>query len=202
MCDVSATNMADTVLLAEAERRQGVVVSSFVADVSDESQLVAFREHVATVHDTEHIDLLFNNAGIGGGGSLVRDPREEWEQVFAVCWGGVYLGTRTFLPHAARERRGSRREHEQRQRVLGDARRQRPHRLQRGEVRREGLHRGVDLRLPPERPAPAGVGRHARPHRDVDRVQLRLLLRPRPEGARRRPGRRVARPASAPRGWT
>ncbi len=98
MCDVSATNMADTALLAEADAPDGVIVSSFVADVSDESQLVAFREHVSAAHDTEHIDLLFNNAGIGGGGSLVRDPRDEWEQVFAVCWGGVYLGTRTFLP--------------------------------------------------------------------------------------------------------
>ena len=75
-----------------------VVVSTFVADVSDEAQLVAFREHVAATHDTDHIDLLFNNAGIGGGASLVADPREEWDQVFAVCWGGVYLGTRTFLP--------------------------------------------------------------------------------------------------------
>ena len=98
LCDVSATNMADTLLQAEEGAPAGVVVSTFVADVSSESQLVAFREHVATVHDTDHIDLLFNNAGIGGGGSLVRDSREEWDQVFAVCWGGVYLGTRTFLP--------------------------------------------------------------------------------------------------------
>jgi NAD(P)-dependent dehydrogenase (short-subunit alcohol dehydrogenase family) len=98
MCDVSATNMSETALLAEADAPDGVVVSAFVADVSDEAQLVAFREHVSSAHETEHIDLLFNNAGIGGGGSLVRDPRDEWEQVFAVCWGGVYLGTRTFLP--------------------------------------------------------------------------------------------------------
>jgi NAD(P)-dependent dehydrogenase (short-subunit alcohol dehydrogenase family) len=98
MCDVSATNMSETALLAEADAPEGVVVSAFVADVSDEAQLIAFREHVASAHETDHIDLLFNNAGIGGGGSLVRDPRDEWEQVFAVCWGGVYLGTRTFLP--------------------------------------------------------------------------------------------------------
>ena len=98
ICDVSATTMADTVLQAEADAPAGVVVSTFVADVSSEAQLVAFREHVATVHETDHIELLFNNAGIGGGASLIRDPREEWDQVFGVCWGGVYLGTRTFLP--------------------------------------------------------------------------------------------------------
>ena len=74
------------------------MISTFVADVSDEAQLVAFRDHVAATHATDHLDLLFNNAGIGGGGSFVNDPRDEWEQVFGVCWGGVYLGTRTFLP--------------------------------------------------------------------------------------------------------
>jgi NAD(P)-dependent dehydrogenase (short-subunit alcohol dehydrogenase family) len=73
-------------------------VSSFVADVSDEAQLLAFRRHVQQAHDTEVIHLLFNNAGIGGGGSVVDDDRDEWERTFAVCWGGVYLGTRTFLP--------------------------------------------------------------------------------------------------------
>ena len=98
MCDVSATAMADTQASCEEAMPAGTVVSAFVADVADEAQLLAFRDHVRTVHGTDHIDLLFNNAGIGGGGSLVRDSRDEWEKVFNVCWGGVYLGTRTFLP--------------------------------------------------------------------------------------------------------
>jgi NAD(P)-dependent dehydrogenase (short-subunit alcohol dehydrogenase family) len=49
-------------------------------------------------HSTDHVDLLFNNAGIGGGGSIVHAPREEWDRTFAVCWGGVYHCTRAFLP--------------------------------------------------------------------------------------------------------
>ena len=44
------------------------------------------------------IHLLFNNAGIGGGGSLFTNTREQWERTFNICWGGVYLGVRTFLP--------------------------------------------------------------------------------------------------------
>ena len=44
------------------------------------------------------LDLLFNNAGIGGGGSLFTSSRDQWERTFNICWGGVYLGTRTFLP--------------------------------------------------------------------------------------------------------
>jgi NAD(P)-dependent dehydrogenase (short-subunit alcohol dehydrogenase family) len=98
ICDVSDTNMADTVAACEAESPDGTVISAFVADVSKEADLVVFRDHVVATHGAEHLDLLFNNAGIGGGGSVVTDSREEWEQVFGVCWGGVYLGVRTFLP--------------------------------------------------------------------------------------------------------
>ncbi|MGH7805786.1 MAG: SDR family NAD(P)-dependent oxidoreductase, partial [Candidatus Binatia bacterium] len=49
-------------------------------------------------HDTEHINLLFNNAGVGGGGSFVTDSREEWDKTFGVCWGGVYNCARSFMP--------------------------------------------------------------------------------------------------------
>mgnify|MGYP001554440627 CR=1 FL=1 len=99
MCDVSARNMAETVALCEADGvPQGARVTAHIADVSDESQLVAFRDEAAAQHDTERLHLLFNNAGIGGGGSIITDSREEWERTFNVCWGGVYLGVRTFLP--------------------------------------------------------------------------------------------------------
>ncbi len=98
MCDVSAENMAETRDLCLADAPAGTRVTTFVADVSDEAQLLAFRDAVIAEHDTDHVHLLFNNAGIGGGGSFVHDPRAEWETTFNVCWGGVYLGCRTFLP--------------------------------------------------------------------------------------------------------
>ncbi len=98
MCDVSAENMAETVELCTAEAPSGTRVTTFVADVSQEDQLLAFRDAVVAEHSIDHINLLFNNAGIGGAGSFVADPRGEWETTFNVCWGGVYLGTRTFLP--------------------------------------------------------------------------------------------------------
>jgi NAD(P)-dependent dehydrogenase (short-subunit alcohol dehydrogenase family) len=99
MCDVSARNMAETVALCEADGvPQGARVTAHVADVSDESQLIAFRDEAAAQHASDKIHLLFNNAGIGGGGSIIADSREEWERTFNVCWGGVYLGVRTFLP--------------------------------------------------------------------------------------------------------
>ena len=69
-----------------------------MADVSVEKQVLAFRKSVAEAHDTKHVNLLFNNAGIGGGGSLILDDREEWDKTFGVCWLGVYYCTRIFLP--------------------------------------------------------------------------------------------------------
>jgi len=97
MCDVSEENMAQTRSLCLA-RGAKVRVTTHLADVSVERQVLAFRDAVASEHGTDHVDLLFNNAGIGGGGSFVRDDREEWEKTFAVCWGGVYYTSRAFLP--------------------------------------------------------------------------------------------------------
>jgi NAD(P)-dependent dehydrogenase (short-subunit alcohol dehydrogenase family) len=98
MCDVSAEEMARTKALCEQAGPAGLRVSTCLADVSQEAQVLAFRDDVARAHDTDHIQLLFNNAGIGGGGSFVLDEREEWEKTFAVCWNGVYYCMRAFLP--------------------------------------------------------------------------------------------------------
>lgn len=57
-----------------------------------------FATRLAEQQKTDRIHLLFNNAGIGGGGSLFTNTREQWERTFNICWGGVYLGVRTFLP--------------------------------------------------------------------------------------------------------
>src|SRR3546814_11141554 len=58
----------------------------------------AFRDHVTSHFGTDHVHLVFNNAGIGGGGSFLVDERESWERTFGICWGGVYNGCRAFLP--------------------------------------------------------------------------------------------------------
>jgi NAD(P)-dependent dehydrogenase (short-subunit alcohol dehydrogenase family) len=99
MCDISADAMAETKRLCEVERLpQGLRITTHVADVSVEQQLKRFRDEIADQQATDKIHLLFNNAGIGGGGSLFTSTREQWEKTFNICWGGVYLGVRTFLP--------------------------------------------------------------------------------------------------------
>jgi len=98
LCDVSETAMARTRALCEADAPQGTRVTTHIADVSDEAQILRFRDEAAAALDTDKIHLLFNNAGIGGGGSVVAGDRDEWEKTFNVCWGGVYHCTRAFLP--------------------------------------------------------------------------------------------------------
>ncbi|HEY4041498.1 MAG TPA: SDR family oxidoreductase, partial [Rhodopila sp.] len=77
---------------------QGLRITTHVADVSDEAQVLSFRDAVAEQQETDQIHLLFNNAGISGGGSMIANSRVEWERIFNICWGGVYLNTRAFLP--------------------------------------------------------------------------------------------------------
>lgn len=98
ICDISEEDMAASKAAAEADAQQGVKITAFMADVADEARINAFAEHVRTEHDTQHIHLLFNNAGIGGGGSFVSGPRENWERTFNVCWYGVYYNARAFMP--------------------------------------------------------------------------------------------------------
>ena len=99
LCDVSVRAMAETKRLCELERlAQGLRITTHQADVSDEMQVQRFRDEVAAQQDTNRIHLLFNNAGIGGGGSLFTSGRDEWDKTFNVCWGGVYYNTRAFLP--------------------------------------------------------------------------------------------------------
>lgn len=93
-CDVMEDTLAETVAICAADGNSGQILTG-IADVSIESQVLAFRDAVAAWRP--HVNLLFNNAGIGGGGSIVDDDRESWEKTFGVCWYGVYYNTRAFL---------------------------------------------------------------------------------------------------------
>lgn len=98
MCDVSEPNMAETAALAAAAApASDIRISSHPADVSDEAAMLVFRDETLAAHDTDHIDLLFNNAGLSGGGSLFTDTRESWDRCFNVCFYGVRYGTLAFL---------------------------------------------------------------------------------------------------------
>ncbi len=95
-CDVLMENLEETKALCQ-EVNPDIQVTLHECDVSSEEAMNHFRDEVTAAHG-DKINLLFNNAGIGGGGSFVNpDDRADWERTFNVCWYGVYYGCRAFM---------------------------------------------------------------------------------------------------------
>lgn len=97
-CDINQQAMAETRRRALAAAPGGVQVTTHECDVADRESVERFRDEVTREHETDHINLLFNNAGMVGGDSFLAGDIEEWERVFRVCWEGVYNCSRAFLP--------------------------------------------------------------------------------------------------------
>jgi NAD(P)-dependent dehydrogenase (short-subunit alcohol dehydrogenase family) len=95
-CDLNPDAVAETEAVAREGAPPGVVVTSHACDVAEEAQVLRFRDGLLAALATDHVDLVFSNAGIGG--SFVNDRREDWERTFAVDWWGVYYCARAFLP--------------------------------------------------------------------------------------------------------
>lgn len=75
----------------------GITASGIITDVSDERSMDEFAEHVIAEHG--RVDLLFNNAGVGAGGTIDTLTTEDWQWVLGVNLWGVIHGLRVFLPH-------------------------------------------------------------------------------------------------------
>jgi NAD(P)-dependent dehydrogenase (short-subunit alcohol dehydrogenase family) len=97
-CDLNADTVAQTSAMAQSAAPPGVRVTGHACDVSDEPQVLRFRDELLEQHASDHVDLVFSNAGIGGGESFVSGPREVWERTFAIDWRGVYYCARAFVP--------------------------------------------------------------------------------------------------------
>src|SRR5580698_9621675 len=97
-CDWHPDAVAETAAMAQDDAASGVRVTSHACDVSDETQVLRFRDEVLAEHASDHVDLVFSNAGAGGAGSFAAGGREEWERIFAIDWWGVYYCARAFLP--------------------------------------------------------------------------------------------------------
>jgi NAD(P)-dependent dehydrogenase (short-subunit alcohol dehydrogenase family) len=97
-CDLNADAVTQTAATARADAPPGVRVTGHACDVSDEAQVLRFRDELLADHANDHVDLVFANAGIGGGESFIGGDREVWERTFAIDWWGVYYCARAFVP--------------------------------------------------------------------------------------------------------
>src|SRR2546428_13937445 len=74
-------------------------------DVTDEAQTTDLAGRV--VQRFEHVDVLFNNAGIGGVGDLLETDPDLFDRVMRVNVRGVYLMSRAAVPQMIKQRSGS-----------------------------------------------------------------------------------------------
>ncbi|MDB2416299.1 SDR family oxidoreductase [Pseudomonadales bacterium] len=81
----------------DAATQQGFDVSFIKTDVANESDVEAMCQHA--VGSYGRLDILFNNAGVGGAiGPLTETTVEDWDYTFDVMAKGVFLG----IKHGAR----------------------------------------------------------------------------------------------------
>lgn len=84
----------------EAELAGEFGESSVVAlpcDVTDESQVQALFDTAVQLHG--RLDVVVNNAGLGGTSALVDMTDEQWSKVLDVTLGGTFRCTRAALRH-------------------------------------------------------------------------------------------------------
>ena len=80
LCDVMEENMQETVDIVSSESPE-VKITSFKCDVSLEGDVFSFKDKVIEEHKTDHINLLFHNAGIGGGGSFYKAIKKNGKKL-------------------------------------------------------------------------------------------------------------------------
>ncbi|HLF28330.1 MAG TPA: SDR family oxidoreductase [Anaerolineae bacterium] len=78
-----------------------LTVQADISKVEDVDRLVK-----ATLEAYGAVDILINNAGIGGGDAIHQHDVEDWDQVIAVNLRGPFLLARAVLPIMRAQRRG------------------------------------------------------------------------------------------------
>jgi meso-butanediol dehydrogenase/(S,S)-butanediol dehydrogenase/diacetyl reductase len=89
---------------AAAIHAAGGHATAITADASNPADIDRLVEAALAVRN--RLDLLVNNAGIGGGDEIHVHSIEDWDAVMAVNLRGPFLMARAVLPAMRRQRRG------------------------------------------------------------------------------------------------
>jgi NAD(P)-dependent dehydrogenase (short-subunit alcohol dehydrogenase family)/pimeloyl-ACP methyl ester carboxylesterase len=73
---------------------RGGVAHAYTLDVADADAVEEFTQRVCTEHGVP--DIVVNNAGVGHAGLFLDTPREEFDRVLAINFGGVVNCCRSF----------------------------------------------------------------------------------------------------------
>jgi len=91
--------------LAEAAERLGSGVLAVPCDVTDEGQVQHLFQTVVDAFG--HLDVLVNNAGLGGTATVAEMTDEQWLGVLDVTLNGTFRCTRAALRHMMPRGRGA-----------------------------------------------------------------------------------------------
>ncbi|MCY3952350.1 MAG: SDR family NAD(P)-dependent oxidoreductase [bacterium] len=94
LADVEEAALARAAAELTAACVEATAVPTDVADAASVDALAA-----AVLEDHGHVDLLFNNAGVGIQKPTAEMTTRDWEWVLGVNLWGVIHGLRVFLPH-------------------------------------------------------------------------------------------------------
>jgi NAD(P)-dependent dehydrogenase (short-subunit alcohol dehydrogenase family) len=96
-------NLEETAALARETGSEALVLPTDVTDADDVEAMTA-----AALDRFGRIDVLINNSGIGGpSGPLWELSLDDWRETFAVNVEGVFLVTKTVIPHMIERGSGS-----------------------------------------------------------------------------------------------
>lgn len=76
-----------------------------LCDVTQEDQVIGLRD--AALATLGHVDVLINNAGLGGTANVVDMRDEDWSRVIDVTLTSVMRMSRAFLPHMYARKTGA-----------------------------------------------------------------------------------------------
>jgi 3-oxoacyl-[acyl-carrier protein] reductase len=103
LSDAHARRLADSA--EELGKLVGARPPHHPCDVTREADVRALVE--AAVRELGHVDVLVNNAGLGGFAPLVEMTDEQWQKVLDVTLTGTFRMTRAMLPHMLARRSGA-----------------------------------------------------------------------------------------------
>jgi short-subunit dehydrogenase len=82
----------------------GIKVQALPGDVTNADELTVAVNSFAATYDG--LDVMVNNAGVAGSGTLMEVPLEDWRWIVDINFMGVVHGARAAIPHLQRNGAG------------------------------------------------------------------------------------------------
>ena len=101
ICGRRTASLDETLKIMRQAGSAGLTVLADLSDPADVDHLVN-----STLKEYGRIDILINNAGVGGGDQIHLHDTDDWDKVMAINLRGAFLVSRAVLPHMRAKQQG------------------------------------------------------------------------------------------------